>query len=42
MRILVTNDDGFDSPGLHALAKALNPMGDVVVAAPGREYAGGS
>ena len=36
MRILVTNDDGFDSSGLHALAKALKPFGEVVVAAPDR------
>ena len=42
MRILVTNDDGFDSPGLHALAKALKPLGEVVVAAPDREYSGAS
>ena len=26
MRILVTNDDGFDSLGLHVLAKALKPF----------------
>ena len=42
MRILVTNDDGFDSSGLHALAKALKPFGEVVVAAPDREYSGAS
>jgi 5'-nucleotidase len=42
MRILVTNDDGFDSPGLHTLAKALKPFGEVVVAAPDREYSGAS
>ena len=42
MRILVTNDDGFDSPGLHALARALKPFGELVVAAPDREYSGAS
>jgi len=30
MRILVTNDDGFFSPGITALADALRPLGDVV------------
>jgi len=37
---LVTNDDGIDSVGLHMLARALRPIGDVVVAAPDREYSG--
>lgn len=32
--ILVTNDDGIDSPGLHALVAALAPLGTVLVAAP--------
>jgi 5'-nucleotidase len=40
MRILVTNDDGIDSVGLHVLARAMAPLGDVVVAAPDREYSG--
>ena len=40
MRILVTNDDGIDSVGLHVLARAMRPHGDVVVAAPDREYSG--
>lgn len=40
MRILVTNDDGVDSVGLHALARRLTELGDVVVAAPDREYSG--
>lgn len=42
MRILVTNDDGVDSQGLHVLAAALAPLGEVVVAAPDREYSGAS
>ena len=40
MRILVTNDDGVDSVGLHVLAKAMCRHGQVVVAAPDREYSG--
>ena len=40
MRILVTNDDGIDSIGLHVLARAMCRHGDVVVAAPDREYSG--
>jgi len=40
VRILVTNDDGIDSVGLHVLARAMRPIGEVVVAAPDREYSG--
>jgi 5'-nucleotidase len=40
MRILVTNDDGIDAIGLHVLARRLTELGDVVVAAPDREYSG--
>ncbi len=36
-RILVTNDDGIQSPGLAALAQAMAPLGRVVVVAPDRE-----
>jgi 5'-nucleotidase len=42
MRILVTNDDGIDSIGLHVLARALKPLGEIVVVAPDREYSGAS
>ena len=35
--VLVTNDDGFDAPGLHALVEAMNPLGRIVVVAPDRE-----
>ena len=31
MRILVTNDDGIDSPGLTVLAEALKAIGEVWV-----------
>ena len=40
MRILVTNDDGIDSVGLHRLVAAIAPLGEVVVAAPDREFSG--
>ncbi|MCU1391936.1 MAG: 5-nucleotidase SurE [Ilumatobacteraceae bacterium] len=40
MRILLTNDDGIDSIGLHVLARAMRPHGDVVIAAPDKEYSG--
>jgi len=33
-RILVTNDDGVRSEGIHALAAALLPLGEVVIVAP--------
>lgn len=42
MRILVTNDDGIDATGLHVLARRLVGLGEVVVAAPDREYSGAS
>jgi len=35
--ILVTNDDGIDSPGIYALAEAMKEIGEVVVAAPDRQ-----
>ena len=42
VRILVTNDDGIDSIGLHVLARAMEVFGDVVVVAPDSEYSGAS
>jgi 5'-nucleotidase len=36
-RILVTNDDGGRSEGIKALARALEPLGDVTVVAPHNE-----
>jgi 5'/3'-nucleotidase len=36
--ILVTNDDGVDSPGLSALARALREVEDVCVIAPNRNW----
>lgn len=40
MRILVTNDDGIDSLGLHVLANEVKRFGDVTVVAPDAEYSG--
>ena len=37
MRILVTNDDGYRSDGIHALARALHALGDVTIVAPVEE-----
>lgn len=43
MRILVTNDDGIDSVGLHVLARRLTEEdADVFVVAPDAEYSGSS
>ncbi|HVW05333.1 MAG TPA: 5'/3'-nucleotidase SurE [Vicinamibacterales bacterium] len=36
-RILVTNDDGYFSPGIEALAAALQPLGEVIIVAPQTE-----
>jgi 5'-nucleotidase len=37
MRILVCNDDGIRSEGIQALARALQPLGEVFIVAPDRE-----
>ena len=37
VRILVTNDDGIASPGIHAVAAALGTLGEVWIVAPDRE-----
>ncbi|MES2628376.1 MAG: 5'/3'-nucleotidase SurE [Bacteroidota bacterium] len=38
--ILVTNDDSYISPGIHALVAAVRPFGDVVVVAPDKPQSG--
>ena len=38
--ILVTNDDGIHSPGLHAVVKAVCDLGEVMVAAPRQHQTG--
>lgn len=40
--ILVSNDDGVHSEGLHALVEALRPLGQVVAVAPDREQSAAS
>lgn len=42
MRILLTNDDGIFAPGLAALRKGVEPIGEVHVVAPERESSGAS
>ena len=43
MRVLVSNDDGVDAPGIHALAKGLRDAGhDVFMVAPDRDRSGAS
>lgn len=37
LKILVTNDDGIDSPGIHVLAKHMKKLGEVIVIAPDRQ-----
>jgi 5'-nucleotidase len=39
-QILLTNDDGIDSPGLWAAAAALEPLGFVTVVAPRQQWSG--
>lgn len=36
MKILLTNDDGYDAVGLKALIKALTPIAKVMVVAPAK------
>ena len=40
MKILVTNDDGIDSPGIQALAEAMSRVGEVLIVAPDQEQSG--
>ena len=40
LRILVTNDDGFQAPGLRALAEALFNVADITVVAPYEQQSG--
>jgi 5'-nucleotidase len=42
VRILVSNDDGYFSPGIEALAQALAGFGEVVVVAPEQNRSGAS
>ncbi|MDY7078933.1 MAG: 5'/3'-nucleotidase SurE [Chloroflexota bacterium] len=38
--ILITNDDGISSPGLRAAVRAALPLGEILVAAPARQWSG--
>ncbi len=40
LRIMLTNDDEIDSVGLHVLAEAMRPFGDIVIIAPDQEFSG--
>jgi 5'-nucleotidase len=40
LTILLTNDDGYDAPGLQALIRVFQPVANVVVAAPASEQSG--
>ena len=40
MNILVTNDDGIDSPGLWALAEAMSRVGEILIVAPDKQQSG--
>jgi 5'-nucleotidase len=42
MKILISNDDGINAPGIEALAAAMATLGDIVVAAPDRNRSGAS
>jgi 5'-nucleotidase len=42
MRILLSNDDGYFSPGLEVLAEALAACGEITVVAPERDRSGAS
>jgi len=42
VRILISNDDGYFAPGIEALAKAMQRVGEVTVVAPERDRSGAS
>lgn len=42
MRILISNDDGYQAPGIISLAEALGVFADVAVVAPERDRSGAS
>src|SRR5271169_3803868 len=37
MKILLTNDDGIEAPGLKALFDAVRPLGEVAISAPDKQ-----
>jgi 5'-nucleotidase len=42
MRVLLSNDDGVDAPGIRVLAERLAELGEVTVVAPDRDRSGAS
>lgn len=42
MKILISNDDGYTAPGIHALAEGLASLGTITVVAPDRNRSGAS
>jgi len=38
--ILITNDDGIESLGLRAAARAALPLGELLIVAPDRQWSG--
>ncbi len=42
MRILISNDDGYLSPGIRALYEAMQPLGQATIVAPDRNRSGAS
>ncbi|MET0050075.1 MAG: 5'/3'-nucleotidase SurE [Candidatus Thiodiazotropha sp.] len=42
MKILLSNDDGYQAPGLQMLADKLSALGDIVVVAPDQDRSGAS
>lgn len=42
MRILISNDDGYEAPGIRALVDGLTPLAEIHVVAPDRDRSGAS
>ncbi len=40
MKIVITNDDGIDAPGLDTLCQCVRPLGDIVIVAPQKPQSG--
>ena len=40
LKILVTNDDGIEAPGIQVLSDSLKEIGDVTIIAPLKEQSG--
>ena len=40
MKIILTNDDGIDAPGLETLARCVEDAGDLIIVAPAEAQSG--